>query len=288
MFVDVGLASAGECGVAGQAHAADALWREQCVVQVVQVLLILGTERLEKRVLDGVRAVGGVGVSGLADKDGPADVVVAHVVVEVPRQQRPAAICPAPNVEVVDRIIPRAHPVAHRDVAHERLHVPVCLEPLFESGAVAPVLGEAIDHFLQLGVPLPVLVLGGVNPLVPLQRRPAVVGAQLAAVAPAVRAEVLQDTTRLEDVAVGLDLGAGVPTGLVLMVSFEQTVVVILHHQAPHLALVDGDIDPLGVRGRQAKLAVQRMPGHSHVVLVHEQQVALAVELVVAGQAHLP
>ena len=134
----------------------------------------------------------------------------------------------------------------------------------------------------------PVLVFGGVNPLVALQRRPAVVGAQLAAIAPAVRAEVLEDATGLEDVAVGLKLGSGVSSGLILVVFFQHSVVVILDHEPSHFAFVDGDIDPFGVRGRQAKLAVQRVTCHGHVVFVHEKQVALAVKLVVARQPNLP
>ena len=85
LLVDVGLASAGERGVAGQAHAAEAFWREQRVVQVIKVFLVLGAERLEKRVLDGVRAVGGVGVAGFADEDGFGCKTTLHVVVKVPR-----------------------------------------------------------------------------------------------------------------------------------------------------------------------------------------------------------
>ena len=134
----------------------------------------------------------------------------------------------------------------------------------------------------------PVLILRGVNPLVTLQRRPSCSAAQFATIAPAVRAEVLQDAARLEDMPVGFNLGSGVSAGLSFVGFFQHSGVVILDHESPHFALVDGDIDPLGVRGGQAKLAVQRVTGHGHVVFVHEQQVALAVKLVVARQPNLP
>ena len=129
LLVDVGLASLGERGVAGQPHALEVVRREQRVVQVIKVSLVLGAERREKSVLDGVRAVGGVGVAGLADEDGLGDKTALHVGIKIPRQHGPAAVGTAPNVNVVYRGIPGAHPVAHADVTHERLHVPVCLEP---------------------------------------------------------------------------------------------------------------------------------------------------------------
>ena len=137
-------------------------------------------------------------------------------------------------------------------------------------------------------MPLPVLIFGGVNPLVTLQSRPAVVGAQFAAIAAAVRAEILQDAAGLEDMPGGFKLGSGVSAGLILVVFFQHSVVVILDHEPSHFAFVNGDIDPFSVRGGQAKLAVQRVAGHGHVVLVHEQKVALAVKLVVARQPYLP
>ena len=46
---------------------------------------------------------------------------------------------------------------------------------------------------------------------------------------------------------VGLKLGSGVSAGLIFVVFFQHSVVVILDHQPSHFALVDGDIDPLGV-----------------------------------------
>ena len=220
------------------------------------MLLILVTECLEEGVFHCMRSVRGVCVAGFADEDGLVNEATLHVVVKVPRQHAPAPVRPAPEVKIVHGIVPRAHPVAHGDVAHQCVHVPVFLKPLAELGAVVLVLGQAVNQFLQLAVALPVLVLGGVNPLVTLQRCPAVPGRQLAPVAAAVRAEVLQDTAGLEYVAVRLQLGAGVAAHLILVIALKHPVVVILHEQAAHLTLIDGDIDPLGVRGGQPKRAI--------------------------------
>ena len=129
LLVDVVPASLGVVDVAGQSHAFDVVRREQRVVQVIKVLLVLCAECLEKSVLNGVRAVGGVGVAGLADKDGLGGKTALHVIVKIPGQHGPAAVCTAPKVKVVYRVIPGAHPVADADVAHQGLHIPVFFEP---------------------------------------------------------------------------------------------------------------------------------------------------------------